>query len=108
MSNKTYIPKRKKSFPSEVGAVLQTALRAKGIDKDLDRYRFILEWDQIVGDEIAKRTCPECMRGSTLIVKVSDSTWAQELSFQKEVIIKRMNRICKDTAPVSDIRFVVG
>ena len=93
--------------PTEIGTILKSALRSKGIDKELDKYQFVLEWDQIVGREIAGKTTPEYLRGSTLVVKVSDSTWAQELSFQKDVIINRMNRRFGDTSKINDIRFVV-
>lgn len=99
-------PRRRDPLAAE--KVLALALKKYGIDKDIARYKFVLHWKEIVGEEIAKRTRPECIRKDALIVRVVNSSWAQELSFQKEVILARLKRFLSNDATVGDIQFYVG
>ena len=98
----------RKATPHKVEQVLKSALRASGLDKEIARYQFILHWPEIVGEEIAKRTSPECLRAGALVVRVSDSAWAQELSFQKDVILSRLKKFLKGGEQVSDVMFYVA
>ena len=91
-----------------VDQVLTRTLAQYGIEEKLTRYRFVLHWDEIVGPEIAKRTRPECVRGDSLVVRVSDSAWAQELSFQKHVILSRLSKFLERGHVVRDIKFYVS
>lgn len=93
--------------PARAEAILRSALRRHGIDKQLARYRFVLHWKEIVGEEIAKRSRPECIRSNTLVVRVCDSTWAHELSFRKEVILSRLRRFLGEEEVVRDVHFYV-
>ena len=99
-------PRRRDPVAAE--KVLALALKKYGIDKDIARYKFVLHWKEIVGEEIAKRTRPECIRKDALVVRVANSAWAQELSFQKDVILARLKRFLSGDTPVSDIHFYVG
>jgi len=94
--------------PALAGDVLKRAFRRYGIDRHLARYQFVLHWREIVGEEIAKRAVPECIRKGALIVRVVDSTWAQELSFQKQVILKRLRKFVRQDEAVEDIVFYVS
>jgi len=94
--------------PLAAEKVLALALKKYGIDKDIARYKFVLHWKEIVGEEIAKRTRPECIRKDALVVRVVNSSWAQELGFQKEVILGRLKRFLAHETAVSDIQFYVG
>jgi predicted nucleic acid-binding Zn ribbon protein len=88
--------------------ILQQALRRHGLDREIARYSFVLRWPEIVGEEIAKRTKPEFIRNGTLHIRVSDSIWAQELSFQKDVILKRLKRHLNQNEVLSNVQFFVG
>lgn len=99
-------PRRRDPVAAE--KVLALALKKYGIDKDIARYKFVLHWKEIVGEEIAKRTRPECIRKNALVVRVSSSTWAQELGFQKDVILGRLKRFLSSDLAVTDIHFYVG
>lgn len=94
--------------PALASDVLKRAFRRYGIDKQLARYQFVLHWSEIVGAEIAKRAQPECIRNKALVVRVSDSAWAQELSFQKQVILRRLRRFIQQDQVVEDVVFYVG
>ena len=111
MTHSTYNPyprPRRARKMHGVQNILTSTLRRFNIDKDIARYQFILHWKEIVGAEIARRTKPECFRGDALVVRVVDSVWAQELTFQKEVILKRLQKFLDHDQVVSDIFFVVG
>ncbi|NDC38220.1 MAG: DUF721 domain-containing protein [Proteobacteria bacterium] len=102
---------RRKATPQAAGKILSLALKRYGLDKEVAKYEFVLHWRSIMGALIADRTRPEAIQGSTLVVRVSNPQWAQELAFQKEIILGRLNRFLKDshaTAEVDDVRFVVG
>ncbi len=105
-SSQHYVKKHRRAQPEMVKDVLMVALRRNGLDKDIARYEFVRLWPSIVGEEIAKRAVPEVLRGKTLIVKVSDPIWAQELSFQKQVLLSRLNKAMSGHGFVHDIRFV--
>lgn len=91
-----------------IESVLKGALRQCGLDQDIARYRFVTHWSEIVGESIAERTRPECIRQGQLVVRVLDSVWAQELSFRRDAILKRLQRFLDSGEIVSDIRFYVG
>lgn len=93
--------------PARAQAILKIALKRNGIDRQLARYNFVLHWKEIVGDEIAKRSRPECIRDDVLIVRVADSSWAQELSFQKKIILARLQRHLGESDVVRDVQFYV-
>lgn len=99
--------KKGRREPVQINAVLNSALKKYGIDEHLARYQFVQQWDQIVGEEIAKRTAPEAIKNGKLIVRVNSSVWAQELSFQKEVILKRLKRYIDDESVLTDVHFYV-
>ena len=95
-------------LPESVSTVLKTALRQYGISSEIARYKFVLHWPEIVGAEIAKRSRPEYIRKNALVVRVCDSTWAQELSFQKKVLLSRLQKYLKHGEKIDNIFFVVG
>lgn len=94
--------------PVAVSQVLGPLLKRHGLDKKIARYEFVRRWPEIVGEEISKRTRPECFRGNTLVVRVCNSVWAQELSFYKQVILKRLRRHLTQGQVVDDLLFQVG
>lgn len=99
--------RKKKAFES-IQNILSRALGKHGLDREIARYKFVLHWNEIVGDEIARRAKADSIRGTTLMVRVSDSAWAQELSFQKGVILKRLKKYLSNGETVRDIQFFVS
>lgn len=95
-----------KRSPEKIQRVLEMALGQYGLKDQLSRYQFVLHWPEIVGEEIARRTKPEYIKNKTLIIKVQDSTWSQELTFHKKLIIERLNKFLKEEA-INDLLFIV-
>ena len=94
--------------PVPLHGVLESALRRLGLDRDIARYKFVLHWDEIMGADIAKRTRPESLRGGLLRIRVCDSVWAQQLSFYKASIIKRLKKFVAAEEVIEDVMFFVG
>lgn len=103
-------PKRHSSRSSEVTHatdILASVLSKYGLDRKVKEYQFVADWEQIVGSEIARRSRPEKLYKGTLFVKVMGSAWAQELSFHKATIIRRVAKYLNRPELVKDIRFLV-
>lgn len=97
----------KDSQTEKLGAVLEKALQRLELSARLTEYRVWPIWDEIVGSTIAGNAQPEKIRHGTLFVKVSSSTWMQQLQFMKEMIASRLNeRLGKEV--VKNVFFVVG
>ncbi|TAK02855.1 DUF721 domain-containing protein, partial [bacterium] len=64
-------------------------------------------WNEIVGVTIARNAQPEKIRNGTLFVKVSSSTWMQELQYMKEMISEKLNQNLGREV-VKNIFFFVG
>lgn len=104
------IERRKKRMarPETIASVLKSALSSTGLDKQMLRYTFVSQWEEIVGGPLAARSKPEVIRDGVLIVRVHDSVWAQELSFYKDSLIKRLARFLGDDEQIRDIHFYVA
>ena len=72
--------------------VLERALRNLGIEKKVKEGRVFEVWDKAVGKKIGAHAHPLKIKRGKLFVKVTDSSWLQELSFLKEKIIKKVNK----------------
>lgn len=100
--------KRRMKDPMAIEQVLNLALKQAGISDEIARYQFVLRWEEIVGEKIASKTRPECISHGRLVVRVTDSVWAQELSFQKAVIIQRLQKYLAKDQHVTDVIFYVA
>ncbi|NLM51663.1 MAG: DUF721 domain-containing protein [Firmicutes bacterium] len=70
--------------------------------------QFIIDsWPEVVGEYIAQKTKAVSVKQGVLLVRVSDSIWAQHLVLQKRQILQKLNRRQK-TKILKDIRFQVG
>jgi len=98
---------RRKASPQEVSEVLARALNRAGLDKEINRYRFVLHWKEIVGEDIARFARPEGFKDGSLIVMVMTSAWAQELSFHRETILARLRKFAGDELVIKDLIFQV-
>lgn len=77
-----------------VGAaeLVSAVLARNGIVRDVREHRVMIEWPDIVGGRIARRTWPERVEGRTLWVAVESSPWLAELSFMAADMAQRVNR----------------
>lgn len=90
-----------------VTQILKKLFKEDNLQKDVDRYGFVLKWEEIVGKEVAEHTRVDFFKKGVLGVRVGDSVWAQELSFRKPQLLRAFRRHVKES-PVSNIIFYVG
>ena len=93
--------------PRHISGVIDRAVLFAGIKEKFDQYSIVPDWPNIAGSDFATVSYPEkIVRGKTLVVKVIDSTWAQEMEFRKSEMIDRIFKL-KRGALIEDVRFVV-
>ena len=70
---------------------IDAMLRKFGIDNAISQNNAINIWQEVVGEAVAKNAVADRVEHGVVIVKVSSPTWRQELFFQKDEIIKKLN-----------------
>jgi len=85
--------KRAAQKATHASSVLAGALPNIAIGPRLNEFRIKQEWSLIVGKAIAARTCPGSLIKKTLYCVVSSSAWMTELSYQKPLIIEKINKV---------------
>jgi predicted nucleic acid-binding Zn ribbon protein len=92
---------------THIREVVEAILTAPGSPVDFADMKLWKLWDGLVGPEIASHARPSSIKRGTLVVKVSDSVWLQELEFKAYEIRERINGALQREA-VRKIRFRVG
>ena len=87
--------------------VLRKTLGKMDLTVKLEGYRVWPLWNDLVGEQIAKRAQPERLRNRILFVRVSNSVWMQELQTMKPMLLERIHKALKK-AGIDDIRFRLG
>ena len=91
----------------KVGKVLSKAVPHDEALRAARAQAIMREWPEIVGEELAKRSCPDRYGKGTVWVAVSGSAWAQEMRMRKELILHRLRERAEDPTLFQDIRFGV-
>lgn len=86
---------------------MDKSLKRLELSTKLKEYGIWPIWNEIVGVTIARNAQPEKIRNGTLFVKVSSSTWMQELQYMKEMISEKLNQNLGREV-VKNIFFFVG
>ena len=94
----------KKRKPQKLGDILRSVLSERGYLKQCLEAEIISQWPDIVGEKIADVTECTDVRNGIMYVKVSSSSWRNEISFLKKEI---MDKIKKETRckTIKDIIF---
>ncbi|OIP76348.1 MAG: hypothetical protein AUK48_05970 [Oscillatoriales cyanobacterium CG2_30_44_21] len=72
------------------------------------QYLLIVEkWSEIVGESVAKQTCPIGVYQKSLQVAVSSPVWSQALTFERLRILAKVNALLGETnsLAIADIHF---
>ena len=88
-----------------IGGTLKKLIKKEGLEKEINQQKAIDLWEEVVGQKIKENTEPIEVKFGVLIVKVKNSVWKQELQFQKDDIIKSLNRKLIKTM-IRDLRFI--
>ncbi len=102
------VPKRKKRHQAaDVSETVTDVLRKLSRKHSGVHPEIWSRWSMIVGEELAKRTIPEVLRNKTLFLAVKSSSWLQELSFLKPILLERLaDAVGPET--VTEVRLVLN
>lgn len=89
---------------NKIGKVLNLNLESMGIARKIAAHSALLQWRDVVGDQIADASVPGIFRDGILFVYCKTSVWANELSLHKPRIMSRLNKVAGRNA-FTDIRF---
>jgi predicted nucleic acid-binding Zn ribbon protein len=91
--------------PESIGGILQNLLKNLGLEKRINEQKLILNWEKIVGNNIAEKTKAFKIEGKKLFVKVESPSWRNELFYLKKEIIEKLNEFAKQEV-IKDIIFI--
>lgn len=99
--------RRKQKHFQHIGDILQKALKRKKIHVPVRDRQVSDSWEKAVGPIISANTRADRIKGDTLYVKVSTSTWMQQLQFMKHEIIEKVNDTLQNQT-IKSIYFSIG
>ena len=93
--------------PTAIGALIRGRLASLGIAKKIKEAAIAPRWTDLVGPEIAAHTRVVKLDTGRLFVAVDQPTWRQELMYQKEALVAKLNHeVGEDEPIVTDIMFI--
>ncbi len=75
----------------DIGSIIGSVVNRMDINAKLKTSGIFNHWEEIVGEEIAKRSRPKKLVRRILYISVTTSTWANELSLMSEKLIEKIN-----------------
>ncbi len=90
-----------------IAGVLHRALSRIGLDRELDDYRVIQLWDEVVGPTVARNAQPTRLDSKRLVVVVRSAPWLQELGMLRRDLCTRLNAAMGRNV-INEIFLVVG
>ena len=93
--------------PKSIGNVIAQLITVRGYGRIQADTNFAAAWKSVVGEGLAKFTHTGRLRRGVLEVTVANSMTIQELTFQKQQILKQLQTTLPD-AKIRDLRFRVG
>ncbi len=94
--------------PTIIADILRARLASLGVAKRIREASVEQIWPELVGSEIAAHTRVIHTERGRVLVGVDSAPWRQELMYQKEALIKKLNQaLCDEGGKpvVTDIMF---
>lgn len=79
--------------PKPIGSIIDKVVRSLGMSRDYYGWVILSQWDEIVGDDIARQARAVRFEDGTLVVAVPDAAWRQNLSMETEMILKKIHSV---------------
>jgi predicted nucleic acid-binding Zn ribbon protein len=96
-----------KGKPQPIADVLSRLLSRRGYAQERSAAACVEAWRSAAGDAVARQSRAGGIRGGVLEVLTANSTLVQELTFQKQELLKKLTELLPDQ-PIRDLRFRVG
>ena len=88
-----------------INTIINGFLKNSGLSSGVNQQKAIDVWNDVVGKSIAENTEVLSVEHGVLFIRVSSSSWSQELQLKKkEILLKVNNKIGNKT--ITDLRFV--
>lgn len=78
---------------AKLGSFLSGILASFGLSHKLAGWKIVIKWPEIVGKKNAEHSRALRFSEETLLVKVPDAGWRQELSLETDRILKEIHKI---------------
>ena len=88
-----------------IGGTLKKLIKKEGLESEINQQKALDLWGELVGQKIKENTEPTKVQFGVMTVKTKNSVWKQELQFQKNNIIKSLNKKLIKTM-IKDLRFI--
>lgn len=89
-----------------LGLTLERTLKRMGLARAVRERMALVVWGEVVGAAAARHTRPVIVRRGQMLVRVSSSTWAQELTLMRHQLVDRLNARLGEHV-IRDIKFAV-
>jgi len=89
----------------KLGSLVGKVLDGLGLQKRVEEFKVIEEWEQIVGRVIAERTEPVQVVRGRVTVRVNSSPWLLEMKMREREILEKIAVAIGDNV-VREIRFI--
>lgn len=93
--------------PKPFDDLLLKIAQAAGVPGIVRRVKAMKAWADAVGETVAEKTEAIGIRGDTLLVRVQDPSWANELVYYKDEILEKLHVQTKGRK-LTDIQFITG
>ena len=89
-----------------MGALIPGVLSRLGIAEDLERWRAVTEWDDLIGPSLARHARASRIERDVLVVEVTSSAAMHHVSHYKRELLERLERHF-EARIFRDVRFVL-
>src|ERR1700682_6553143 len=93
--------------PRPIANILSDLMARRGYGRVQAAGALSETWRQAAGEQLGRESRPGQLRRGVLEVTVSNSTLAQEMSFQKPALLKKLAQLAPHEE-IRDLRFRVG
>lgn len=85
--------KQRRRAVVRAGDLVADVLRSAGAMEAVREHRLVTRWSEVVGERVAARAWPDGLKNGVLYVRVANASWMQELSFLREALADKANRL---------------
>ena len=97
---------KKNNKNNNIADVLPAVSRDNGWERQLDLHSVFPNWEKLVGEEIAGHARPHKIERGVLWIEVENSSWLQQIQFEKMALLDSLNGFLKLTA-LKDIKMIL-
>ena len=92
--------------PKNISSILDRTLNSYRIKNKLTNLDIFLNWEEVVGEELANACKPiKISKQRTLVIQAKNSSWAQEINLTKDELLEKFS---KTKSIIEDIKIIIG